>query len=192
MAKSLCAAMDAETEIDGTLQSGGEGNRLQGRTEDVIGDADDAKGDADGHQHLRQFRCAVNPPVEKTLQRDGDDDRAEHGEDDRQAIGKPEIARRIGSDIAPDHGKCAMGKVDHPHQAHGHRKADRDDEQDHPIGQGIDRYAENLHRNIRSCISACIRSNAVLERPYCTCVRGVKVCAVFCRAVPDPAAFQTS
>ena len=147
--KELVRGDGAETDIDGTLQSGGEGDRLQRRTEHVIGEADDAKGDADGHQHLRQFRSAVNPPVEKTFQRNGNDDRAKHGNHDRQAIAKPEIARRIGSDIAPDHGECAVGEVDHPHQAHRHRQANRDDEQDHPVGQGIDANAEErLHQII--------------------------------------------
>ena len=104
------------------------------------------------------------------------------GEDHRKTIGKPEIARRIGGDIAPDHGKGTVGKVDHPHQAHGHRQANRDDEQDHPIGSASTPMLKNV----------CIQIMPALSN-YLTRTVNDPACALFCsRQIPDPAAFQTS
>ncbi len=138
-----------ETEVDRPLQIRGEGDSLQRWPENIIGDAYNAEGDADRHQDLRQLRRTINAPVEEPFERDGNDDGSGDSQDHRQTIGKAEIPRRIGRDVAADHGKGAVGKVNHPHQPHRHREADGNDEQDHPIGKRIDANAEEgLHQII--------------------------------------------
>ncbi|MEY9832968.1 hypothetical protein ABIA25_004846 [Sinorhizobium fredii] len=42
-----------------------------------------------------------------------------------------------------------MGEVDHPHEAHGDGKTDRNHEQHHAVSERVDRYAEDgLHEPI--------------------------------------------
>ena len=150
MANSLCAAMLRKPMSTGPLQCFRQRYRLQGRAEQIIGDADDAEGDADGHQHLGQLRGTVDTAVEQPLQRQGDDHRRRHRQQHGGAIGEAEIARRIGGDVAADHREGAVRQVDHLHQPHGHRQADRDDEQHHAIGQGVRADAQQgLHRAAR-------------------------------------------
>ena len=136
----------AEAEIDRLRQFGRERDRLQRRAEEVVGDADDAEGDADRHQHLRELAAVVDPPEKQALERNGDEDGAGDGEDDADGVSEAEVAGRIGRDVAADHGEGAMGQVDQPHQAHGQRQADADDEQRHAVGEGVEGDAQRgLH-----------------------------------------------
>jgi hypothetical protein len=140
----------AEADVDWPAQRVRQRYRLQRRAEQVVGDADDAERDADGHQHLGQLRGAVDAPIEQLLQRQGDDHRSRHRQQHGDPVTEAEIAGCIGRDVAADHREGAVRQVDHLHQAHRHRQADRDDEQDHAVGQGVGSDAEQgLHRRTR-------------------------------------------
>jgi len=76
----------AETDVDRLGQNGGQGNSLEGRPEEIVGDADDAEGDADGHQHLQKLGPAVDAPEQEALQRPRKEDGAGDGPHERRPI----------------------------------------------------------------------------------------------------------
>ena len=58
-------------------------------------------------------------------------------------------ARQRHDEIAAGHGERAMREIDEAHQPHGDRQADRDDEQEHGIGQAVEQDADGDVGNVR-------------------------------------------
>src|SRR5258706_4977568 len=137
-----------EAEIERTAQGGRQRYRLRGWSEDEIGDADDDERDSDRKEYLSQLvRPTIYPAVEQEFDRNRDSDGTEKGEDDCQGIADADALERVGRQIAADHRKCAMREVHDSHQPHHDRQADGDDEEHHPVGDGIQADAESRPRH---------------------------------------------
>ena len=83
------------------------------------------------------MRPLVEWPVQGAFQQCAQQRRAQKGQ--RQADQKRHALalHQQHRDVAPQHGKRTMGQVDEIHQAHGDRQADRQDEEQHAIGNAV-------------------------------------------------------
>src|SRR5262249_4152311 len=87
---------------------------------------------ADRQQNLIQLAGTVKPAVERLFQDHTQGNTSD--KDKRERDWKTEIraAHRQQDDVAAEHRKRAVGKVDKSHQPHGDRQSDRDNEKHGP------------------------------------------------------------
>ena len=128
----------AEAEIELAAECGGQMDGLRQRAPQIAHDRHRHEDQADGEQHLVEFARAVQAGVERALEYDADqrhhDERREQREGERHGVA---VHQRHG-DVAAGHREHAVREVDEAHQAHGHRQADRDDVQDHRVGEAVE------------------------------------------------------
>ena len=140
-------AVGHEAEIDLALHRRRQRQRLRLRPDDDRHAGDHDEHEADGEQHLVELRRAIELRIERPLEhgadRRGDDEADGERRDERDA----ELVHRQHDDVAADHGKAAVGEIGKAHQAHGHRQADRDDEQHHAGGKPAEQHIGDFDRS---------------------------------------------
>ena len=132
-----------KAQINGLAQPGGQINRQQGRPLPGVHRCDHQEGQADGGQHLRQFTKAIDPAIDDTLQRHGDHNGASNAKQSRPKERQAHIADQPMGQHSARQGKAPVCQIDHSHEPHGHRQADRDHKEDHAVGHAIDKNVEN-------------------------------------------------
>jgi len=101
--------------------------------------------DADRQQHLVERTATIEIPIESAFE-----DQAERGaEDERERQPDVEVetpaTRGSRDQVATRHREHPVREVDEAHQAHRDREADRDEEQQHPVGDAVEEDAERIH-----------------------------------------------
>jgi len=142
---------DQKNPVDGEAHAAGRHRALQPaghRRRLLLGAVEPGEGgdrdedDADGEQALVEVARAVQAPVERALQHDARGGRREEGRGEGGEERPAEAVRERHGDIAADHGEAAVRQVDEVHHAQRHRQADREQEEQHPVGEAVEQDAE--------------------------------------------------
>jgi hypothetical protein len=133
----------AVADLGAAAQPAGQLHDLLGGTHEVVGRGHGHEGQADGEQHLVQVGPVVERAIQRALQHRPQQRRAGEGDGQADQEGHAEPLHQHDRDVAAGHGEGAMGQVDEIHQAHGHRQAHREDEQQHPVGDAVEEDGEH-------------------------------------------------
>ncbi len=130
------------------LSAAGRLHRLRRRAPEVADDCTRHEDQADGEQHLLEFAGAIEAGIEGPLEHDADQRHRDERRQQCQAEGHRIAVHQRHGDVAAGHGEHAVREVDEAHQAHRHRQADRDDVEDHRVGEAVEQDGEQrVHRS---------------------------------------------
>ena len=125
------------------LSQAGRLNLLRLVAEEIIGDRHRHQDEADGEQHLIERACAVEPPIERALERDAEDRRNEKGRGQGREEGHAGAVHHQRRHVAADHREGAVGEVDEIHQPQRHRQSARQHEQQHAVGHAVEQDGQH-------------------------------------------------
>ena len=128
-------------ELQRALEGGRRVDRLLQGAVQVSGRRDRDEYDADGEQALVEVARAVQAPVERALEHDARRRGREEGRGKRGEERPPEGVRERHGDVATHHREAAVREVDEVHHPQRHRQSDREQEQQHPVGEAVEQDA---------------------------------------------------
>ena len=152
-ADALAHDRDRAAQIRGHVQG------LLNGSVDIGGDGDRDENDPDRQQALVEISGTVEATIKQALERHACHRRGYKCH--RQADQKrpTEVVRHRHGDVAAQHGEAAVRQVDEVHHAERDRQADRQEEQQHPIGKAVEQHAEGRgdHAGVRAVVSMSTR-----------------------------------
>src|SRR5467141_1217766 len=128
-------------ELHRAAQIGRRADRLLQRAVEIRRDRDRDEHDADREQALVEIACAIEAAVEGFLEKNGNQGSADEGHRQTGEEGPAEAVHQRHRGVAADHGEAAVRQVDEVHHPQRHRQADREQEQQHPVGEPVEEHA---------------------------------------------------
>ena len=140
-------AVDANPDamhFDAPAEPGGQINLLRFVAEQVIRDRHRHQHKSDGEQHLIERACAIEPPIERALERDAEDCRNEEGRRQGREERNAGAVHHQRRHVAADHREGAVGEVDEIHQPERHRQSCCKHKQQHAVRHAVEQ--DRQHR----------------------------------------------
>ena len=114
------------------------------RAHDIVGRRDRHEDEADGEQHLVEVRLSIDMRIERALEQEADRRARKKRHRQRQEEGNTQAVDQKDGDIGAGHGKRAVREIDEIHQAERHREAGREHEQQHAVGNSVEKNCEHI------------------------------------------------
>ncbi len=130
-------------DLDASAKPRRQMNLLRLIADEVGGDRHRHQHETDGEQDLIERACAIEPPIERTLERNAENGRNDEGRRQRGQERNAGAVHHERRHVAADHREGAVGEVDEIHQPQRHRQPAREHEQQHPVGHAVEQDGQH-------------------------------------------------
>ena len=115
--------------------------------EEKIGDRHRHQHQPDREQHLIERAGAIEPAIERPLERDADERGHDKGDRQRGQKRHAGAVHQQGRDVAAQHRERAVREVDEVHQPQRHREPAAEHEQQHAVSNAVEQDCQHVRLN---------------------------------------------